>query len=159
MTDDSAKRRLASIQIPAPCGASWDEMRNEGANRHCDSCGKPVHDLGELTDDEAAALLDGRGGVTPCVRLRRDPDGVVLTRSEQHRRLFRVLRSAQRLKAEREGERGLSYWVTSAPTRLQACRPMADVSADCPWCDRATDQRADGQRARWCVIRRCETSR
>lgn len=66
------------LPISEPCGADWSAMRaapEEGRGaRHCEHCDKAVHDLSDLTEREAEALL--RSG-TPCVRYAATPDGEI----------------------------------------------------------------------------------
>lgn len=67
------------VTFPEPCSEPWDGMSEVGCNRHCASCDRIVHDLRELTADEAEALLDSEERV--CVRAEIAPDGKVLTKN------------------------------------------------------------------------------
>jgi hypothetical protein len=69
---------LDAISIPTPCLVPWDEMQGDDRNRLCATCRHQVHDVSELTTDEALALLRGTGK-PPCLRIYRRPDGRVLT--------------------------------------------------------------------------------
>lgn len=70
---------LDRVTIPSPCAASWEAMApDERATRHCERCDTPVHDLAQLSRDEAERLL-GRPGHL-CVRITRRADGSVVTR-------------------------------------------------------------------------------
>ena len=52
------KLTLDDVHIPKPCGADWDEMREESKTRRfCAQCQHSVHDLSSMTEAEAAALL------------------------------------------------------------------------------------------------------
>lgn len=68
--------RMTELPISEPCQEDWDAMREDpGARRFCDQCTKHVHDLSELTEAEARAVLDNRGDRRICVRYRVDGDG------------------------------------------------------------------------------------
>lgn len=69
---------LDSIAIPTHCNVSWDEMEGTDRSRLCGSCQHHVHDVSELTTEEALALLQ-RPGEPPCLRIYRRADGRVLT--------------------------------------------------------------------------------
>src|SRR5262245_62667581 len=69
---------LDSITIPVPCPVSWDEMQGDDRTRFCDRCNQNVHDVSELTRDEAVQLVTG-GEHPPCLRLYRRQDGRVMT--------------------------------------------------------------------------------
>jgi hypothetical protein len=63
------------ISIPSPCSENWDEMESAGCNRFCGACSETIHDLAELTAQEAEALLREPG--KHCVRAQVGPDGVL----------------------------------------------------------------------------------
>src|SRR5262249_34364388 len=63
---------------PTPCSASWDEMEGNDRTRCCAQCQQQVHDISELTTEEALALLR-QPGKPPCLRIYRRDDGRVLT--------------------------------------------------------------------------------
>jgi hypothetical protein len=69
---------LDAITIPAHCPVSWDEMAGDDRSRFCARCHQQVHDISELTTDEALALVNGVQK-PPCVRIYRRPDGRVMT--------------------------------------------------------------------------------
>jgi hypothetical protein len=69
---------LDSLTIPVACPVPWDTMRGDHRTRFCDKCSQNVHDVSELTRDEALQLVTG-GEKLPCVRLFRRPDGRVIT--------------------------------------------------------------------------------
>lgn len=77
------------IRITEPCHENWDAMSREGKKRFCASCEKHVHDLNNMAEAEAEALVKG-GGV--CVRYTADTDGRVQhADTRQRRRLARGL--------------------------------------------------------------------
>ena len=73
---------LDAITIPTPCTVPWDAMQGDDRTRFCGKCKQNVHDVSELTAAEAVRLL-GASAVgadkLPCLRIRRRPDGRVLT--------------------------------------------------------------------------------
>ncbi len=69
---------LSRIVIETPCNQDWGKMEGDERKRHCSSCKKFVHNLSEMSTEEALKLLDAREPV--CVRLFRRPDGTVLTK-------------------------------------------------------------------------------
>src|SRR5947208_3438876 len=69
---------LNSITIPVTCPVPWDTMRGDHRTRFCDQCSQNVHDVSELTRDEAIKLVTG-GEKLPCLRIYRRSDGRVMT--------------------------------------------------------------------------------
>jgi hypothetical protein len=67
----------SSIELETSCRARWEEMPGGDAVRRCARCDRDVHDLAQMTHGEIAALF-AREDDTPCVRLRRRPDGRVV---------------------------------------------------------------------------------
>jgi len=74
----SNRSRLELITIKTPCRERWDAMKGDDVTRHCGRCHRDVHDLSRMTEAEIEALF-ARAGSSPCVRLRRRPDGRVVT--------------------------------------------------------------------------------
>lgn len=66
------------ISLPSPCSENWDEMEPAGCNRFCAACSETIHDLAELTAQEAEALLRKPG--KHCVRAQVGPDGALALR-------------------------------------------------------------------------------
>ncbi len=75
---DRTTALLDAIAIPTRCRARWDDMVGNEVVRHCGKCHREVHDLSRMTRAEIEALL-GVESPLPCVRLRRRPDGRVVT--------------------------------------------------------------------------------
>jgi hypothetical protein len=69
---------LELIAIETPCRERWDAMKGDDVTRRCGRCQRDVHDLSRMTEAEIEALF-ARAGASPCVRLRRRPDGRVVT--------------------------------------------------------------------------------
>jgi hypothetical protein len=69
---------LDSISIPSHCPVSWEEMEGNDHSRFCTNCQHHVHDVSELTTEEALSLVRGSDN-PPCLRIYRRTDGRVLT--------------------------------------------------------------------------------
>lgn len=69
---------LETIAMKTPCRARWEDMPGDDAVRRCARCHRDVHDLSRMTEAEIEALF-ARAAASPCVRLRRRPDGRVVT--------------------------------------------------------------------------------
>ena len=84
---------LDAITIPTHCTVPWDEMAGDDRSRLCATCRCHVHDVSELTTDEALALLH-EPGKPPCLRIYRRADGRVLTAdcATQRERAWKWLR-------------------------------------------------------------------
>lgn len=69
---------LDNLRIASPCNESWDNMIGDDRTRFCARCQKHVHNLSELTRDQAETFLQN---VTEsaCVRIYKRTDGTVLT--------------------------------------------------------------------------------
>ncbi len=76
---------LAQVTIPVPCPQEWRRMRGDGRTRHCDLCGKNVHNLAAMTADEVVALIKKSDGPEICGLVTRRPDGALLTSDRQPR--------------------------------------------------------------------------
>ena len=71
------------LPIANPCHEDWDAMHTEGrGSRFCDQCAKSVHNLSEMTESDAHALLaKPRGADGLCIRYTAEADGRVRFRS------------------------------------------------------------------------------
>lgn len=70
--------KLSRLTIASPCEAPWDEMQGDGRRRHCLECDRQVHDLGQRTPRQIAALVEANGGHL-CARITRDAQGRIVT--------------------------------------------------------------------------------
>lgn len=69
---------LDVIGVAAPCHEDWDAMHGDERQRFCDQCDKHVHNLSEMTRDQAEAFVNANPtGV--CIRMVKDRDGRVVT--------------------------------------------------------------------------------
>jgi hypothetical protein len=69
---------LDTLRIASPCRASWDEMVGDEKTRLCAQCQKNVHNVSEMTRDEAETFLESVAG-SVCVRMYQRLDGTILT--------------------------------------------------------------------------------
>jgi hypothetical protein len=85
---------LDTLRIASPCNESWDEMIGDERTRFCARCQKNVHNISEMTRDEAETFLESVASAA-CVRMYQRADGMVLTadcpvgvRKKRVKRLF-----------------------------------------------------------------------
>lgn len=74
------------IHFPRPCHERWGTMRALDRARHCSACDRPVHDLAQLTAEEASELMASEESA--CFRAKVSADGMVkaLKNGEAERR-------------------------------------------------------------------------
>ena len=77
---------LNSVEVAKPCPANWDAMNGDASKRFCGQCQHHVHNISEMTTEEAAALLENRTGRL-CIRYVKDSDGTLLTRDRKPKRI------------------------------------------------------------------------
>lgn len=92
---------LDALRIDAPCPEDWDAMSGDERARFCARCGLVVTNLAELRRDEAEALLARSADQRVCVRVARDGDRRVVTRTTEEARFVAALRA---LAASRGGQ-------------------------------------------------------
>ncbi|MBL8068173.1 MAG: hypothetical protein JNM28_06965 [Armatimonadetes bacterium] len=68
------------IEIKKPCPANWDAMTGDEQSRFCGQCQKSVHNISEMTAEEAASILC-KPGQKACIRITRAQDGSFRTKS------------------------------------------------------------------------------
>lgn len=75
---------LDSVRIASPCPVKWQHMTPIGAGervRYCDQCRLNVHNMSDMTRDEAEAFLRSIApGERMCGSFWRRADGTILTR-------------------------------------------------------------------------------
>lgn len=69
------------LPIAKPCHEDWDAMDPASNGRFCHSCSKSVHDLTDLTEDEAKVVLAQHAGGRVCVRYNVDNAGTIRFRA------------------------------------------------------------------------------
>ena len=77
------------VSLPGPCGENWDSMSPRGCNRHCAACDTVIHDLSEMTLEEAERLISASENA--CVRARIAPDGTVAVKHGQSTRRIKAV--------------------------------------------------------------------
>lgn len=68
------------IEIKKPCPADWDAMTGDEQSRFCGQCQRSVHNIAEMTAEEAATILC-EPGRKACIRVTRAQDGSFRTKS------------------------------------------------------------------------------
>lgn len=76
--DFSKLELLPQVRIDKPCSANWDQMDGDEQKRHCAGCGCRVHNIAEMSAQEAETLFASPDRV--CARLTVDDQQSVLTR-------------------------------------------------------------------------------
>ena len=69
---------LDQVEIDSPCSVPWETMPGDERVRHCGQCRQDVYNIAGLTRFEAQRLVAARQGRL-CARIRRRPDGTVVT--------------------------------------------------------------------------------
>ena len=74
-----ARNKLSfNLTILQPCEESWAEMTGSQRERHCQSCGKHVHNFAAMTSREIERLaLQNKGEL--CARITHRADGSLVT--------------------------------------------------------------------------------
>lgn len=84
MTRAIALPLLDQVRIASPCPVKWEQMSPVGngeRQRHCAQCSLNVHNISDMTRDEAEAFLRTIApGTRVCGIFWRRPDGTILTR-------------------------------------------------------------------------------
>lgn len=70
--------KLSRLAIGSPCSTAWDGMQGDERRRYCRECERQVHDLGQMTPREIAALIEASRGHL-CARITRDSHGRIVT--------------------------------------------------------------------------------
>lgn len=76
---------LDSLRVASPCPARWEDMAGDDRSRHCAQCNLCVHNISDMTRDEADAFLRSRlespdPPARLCIQFFRRADGTILTR-------------------------------------------------------------------------------
>jgi hypothetical protein len=72
----------SDLPIAAPCHADWSTMTLADRGRFCGDCKKVVHELTQLTEREARALLASPPTEGLCVRYIHDQTGEIVFKRE-----------------------------------------------------------------------------
>lgn len=82
------KSLLDSIDVPAPCDKSWDEMFGDDVSRFCLHCEKDIYNISAMTRKEAKKLLF-QSKEKVCIRMEREADGRIKTLKKQLHQITR----------------------------------------------------------------------
>lgn len=74
----AAKLIVQNHVVKNPCPMSWEAMQGDDRERFCEQCQLTVHNISDMSDVEAAALI-GADGERNCVYMYRRADGTVVT--------------------------------------------------------------------------------
>ena len=71
--------KISLLQIKEPCHKDWDQMSGDQRKRFCDHCQKHVHDISQMSQEKAMALISEAHacGQSVCIRAERDARGRV----------------------------------------------------------------------------------
>lgn len=122
--------KRTDLEIASPCTQDWNTMTAEGKKRFCDQCKKHVHDLSQMSEPEARAVLDAPPAEGLCVRYLYDAFGNVLfdmvdTRIVPANRLVR----AKQALAKGAAMAGLALSVTACMGARQQPPPQVTMGA------------------------------
>ena len=70
----ASKHFLKNLTIPSPCTADWNSMTGNDQIRFCEHCNLQVHNLSQMTRNQAQRLISRSNGRL-CVRYHRDTEG------------------------------------------------------------------------------------
>ncbi|MGH9928023.1 MAG: hypothetical protein ACREA9_02215, partial [Pyrinomonadaceae bacterium] len=74
----ASKHFLNNLSITSPCTADWDSMIGNDQVRFCEHCNLDVHNLSQMTRNQAQRLV-ARSNGRLCVRYHRDAAATPLT--------------------------------------------------------------------------------
>ncbi len=73
-------------KINKPCHADWNEITGDQKSRHCDKCNKSVHNISEMSKEEAEQLLC-QSSESVCIRIQQASNGSFKTQSGWMKRM------------------------------------------------------------------------
>ena len=76
------------LTVPNPCPAAWNRMTGDNTRRFCHHCKKHVHNLSEMTAEQAQAVFEQQSN--PCVRIDPHPEQEVRFQAQPIRTWFFV---------------------------------------------------------------------
>jgi hypothetical protein len=75
------KNLLSNVYIKEPCRMDWNKMAGDEKTRFCSECNLHVHNLSEMSSNEAERFLSApKEGGRRCIAYFKDVKGKVLTR-------------------------------------------------------------------------------
>jgi hypothetical protein len=78
MNKQEIKNLLKNVVIEKPCTMSWESMSGDERVRMCSQCNLKVHNLSNMPEHEAAAVLNMRKTERTCVYFLRRKDGTIV---------------------------------------------------------------------------------
>lgn len=102
-------------------------MEGPAVRRFCDKCDKHVHNLSEMTERQATALLDAEDGARMCVRYRVGGDGRIRFRPEVRRAGFVAALSLAMAACTGYAEPD----ALESPDAAMVCRDASGYAVDC----------------------------
>jgi hypothetical protein len=78
MNRKEAKLRVQNHVVRNPCPMRWEDMQGDNRKRFCEQCRLTVHNISDMSDVEAAAII-GADGERTCVYMYKKADGTVVT--------------------------------------------------------------------------------
>jgi len=73
-----AREIVQKVTVESPCSVGWETMDGDEKVRFCGQCKLNVYNISAMSETEAAGVLTRAGG-RPCVFLRRQEDGTVVS--------------------------------------------------------------------------------
>ncbi len=108
------------LSIPNPCSENWEQMKNDNAGRHCDSCKTVVVDFSEMSDKELIRVL--QMNKFHCCRVSQDQlDRLYTLKPQRSDRSKYWMTIAASLVA---GLLQVSTSYSQSPVRPKILRPM-----------------------------------
>lgn len=77
-TNDEESSLLDSLVIASPCSIPWEAMTGDNRKRLCNGCSRVVHNISDMTKNEAEEFLT-ENGTSHCMIFYRRFDGTILT--------------------------------------------------------------------------------
>ncbi len=121
-----AKFFLKNLTVPSPCTEDWNRMKGNDQVRFCEHCDSSVHNLSQMTPNQALRLAAGSNGRL-CIRFERDSTGRLVRTPVRHK-LHQISRRASQIAA---GAFSATLSITSAvghpATSTQSCPPNGSL--------------------------------
>lgn len=72
---------LDDVKIASPCHVEWEDMTGDDRKRFCGSCQLDVHNISDMSRQEAEAMLEEAAGCgkRTCIQFYQRHDGTILT--------------------------------------------------------------------------------
>ena len=117
--------RRTRLPIHAPCTQDFSAMTGTDVRRFCEECRTHVHDMSDMTEREAEALLARAAGQELCVRYHYGADGSIAFRPEPRAVGLVVALAIAACTGYAEPER------LETPEGARVCRDVGGYVIDC----------------------------